>query len=62
MNDNVVLNGGIPNIPASEFEFVPEEGRMHDKKLETKPISYFKDVLTRFCRNKSSVVSVSASE
>ena len=25
------------NIPASAFEFVPEEGRMHDKKLDSSP-------------------------
>lgn len=45
------------NIPASAFEFVGEEGRLHDKKLETKPIGYFKDVMIRFSRNKSSVVA-----
>lgn len=45
------------NISASAFEFVDEEGRLHDKKLETKPIGYFKDVMIRFSRNKSSVVA-----
>ena len=45
------------SIPASAFEFVPEEGRMHDKKLESKPIGYFRDAFNRFCRNKSSVVA-----
>ena len=45
------------NIPASAFEFVPEEGRMHDKKLESKPVGYFRDAFNRFCRNKSSVVA-----
>ena len=45
------------HIPASEFEFVPMEGRMHDKKLETKPVGYFKDAMQRFVRNKSSVVA-----
>ena len=44
-------------IPASQFEFVGDEGRLHDKKLETKPIGYFKDVMLRFARNKSSVVA-----
>ena len=44
-------------IPASAFEFVPMEGRMHDKKLETKPVGYFRDAFNRFCRNKSSVVA-----
>ena len=45
------------NIPASAFEFVPEEGRMHDKKLDSKPVGYFRDAFNRFCRNKSSVVA-----
>ena len=44
-------------IPASAFEFVPMEGRMHDKKLDSKPVSYFRDAFNRFCRNKSSVVA-----
>ena len=46
-----------PAIPQDQFAFVGEEGRMHDKKLETKPIGYFKDAMIRFCRNKSSVVA-----
>lgn len=45
------------DIPQSEFEFVPEEGRMHDKKLETKPVGYFRDAMIRFSRNKGSVVA-----
>ena len=45
------------HIPASAFEFVPMEGRMHDKKLESKPVGYFRDAFNRFCRNKSSVVA-----
>ena len=44
-------------IPASAFEFVPMEGRMHDKKLESKPVGYFRDAFNRFSRNKSSVVA-----
>ncbi len=44
-------------IPASSFEFVPMDGRDHDKKLESKPIGYFRDAFNRFCRNKSSVVA-----
>ena len=45
------------NIPASAFEFVPMEGRISDKKFDTKPMSYFRDAFSRFCRNKSSVVA-----
>ncbi len=47
----------IPSIPASEFAFVGDEGRLHDKKLETKPVGYFKDAMIRFCKNKGSVVA-----
>ena len=45
------------HIDASKFEFVPMDGREHDKKLESKPIGYFRDAFNRFCRNKSSVVA-----
>lgn len=45
------------NIPKSEFAFVDRSGDIHDKKFETKPIGYFKDVWLRFYRNKSSVVA-----
>ena len=44
-------------IDASKFEFVPMDGREHDKKLESKPVGYFRDAFNRFCRNKSSVVA-----
>lgn len=39
------------------FEIVPMEGRNHDKALESKPIGAFRDALSRFCRNKASVVA-----
>ena len=42
----------IEHISASEFEFVPMEGREHDKKLESKPVGYFRDAFNRFCRNR----------
>ena len=45
------------NIPKDEFSFVDRSGDIHDKKFDTKPIGYFKDVWLRFCRNKSSVVA-----
>ena len=45
------------NIPAEKFQFVDQGDRIHDKKFDTKPIGYFKDVWLRFCRNKSSVVA-----
>ena len=44
-------------IDASKFEFVPMDGREHDKKLESKPVGYFRDAFNRFCRNKASVIA-----
>ena len=45
----------IHNIPKEKF--VPANNRdiNHDKKLETKPIGYFKDAWLRFRKNKGSV-------
>lgn len=45
------------NIPKEKFEFYQREGDIHDKKLETKPVGYFKDAMRRFARNKSSVIA-----
>ena len=53
----IELKKELPQIPPEKFRFVPEEGRMHDQKLETKPIGYFKDAMIRFSKNKGSVVA-----
>ena len=50
-------NNNIPNIPAEKFQFVSDEGRMHDQKMDTKQLSYFHDAFNRFCKNKSSVTA-----
>jgi len=47
----------IMNIPKDQFEFVSNEGRLHDQKLETKPVGYLRDAMKRFAKNKSSVVA-----
>jgi len=44
-------------LDKSMFEFVQQDGTIHDKKLDTKPIGYFKDAFIRFRKNKSSVVA-----
>ncbi|MBR2337232.1 MAG: ABC transporter permease [Clostridia bacterium] len=44
------------NIPKEKFAFASREGRLHDKKLETKPVGYLKDAWIRFKKNKSSIV------
>lgn len=45
------------NIPKDKFRFADPNRRTGDKKFDTKPMSYAKDVFKRFCKNKSSVVA-----
>ncbi len=45
------------DIPKEKFEFYKREEEIRDKRLETKPVGYFKDAMMRFCRNKSSVIA-----
>ena len=44
-------------ISSDKFVFRTTNGDIHDTKLETKPVSYFKDALHRFARNKASIVA-----
>lgn len=45
------------HIPKEKFEFADNSDCFHDKQLKTKQKSYFQDVLSRFSKNKSSVVA-----
>ena len=45
------------NIPKEKFQPVKNRDISHDKKLETKPIGYFKDAWNRFRKNKGSVLA-----
>ncbi len=56
MENNAVLNN-LPEIPAEKFEFVSHDNLAHDKKLETKPVGYFKGAFMRFCKNKGAIVA-----
>ena len=47
----------IPEIPADKFKLVGVDAKLHDRKFETKQVSYFRDAFNRFCKNKSSVVA-----
>lgn len=47
----------IKAIPQEKFRFATNQDRFHDKKLQTKQVSYFQDVCRRFAKNKSSVVA-----
>ena len=44
-------------ISAEKFVFHSTDGNLHDKKLETKPVSYFRDAFNRFCRNKGAILA-----
>lgn len=44
-------------IPAEKFEFAQRNEKIHDKKIASKPVGYFKDAWRRFRKNKSAVVA-----
>lgn len=50
-------NNKYIDIPKEKFEFVNTNEKLTDKKFDTKPISYFKDALIRFRKNKASIVA-----
>ena len=44
-------------LTARDFEFVQAEQKIYDKKLETKPVGYFKDAMIRFSKNRTNVIA-----
>ena len=44
-------------LTQADFEFVQRDNKIHDKAFETKPTTFFKDAIKRFCKNKSSIVA-----
>ena len=44
-------------ISAEKFVFHSAGDNLHDTKLETEPITYFRDALNRFAKNKASIVA-----
>ena len=44
-------------ISSEKFVFHQNDGKIHDKKLDTKPKTYFQDAFYRFTRNKASIVA-----
>ena len=47
----------IPQVAPEKFSFADPSRRIHDEKIETKQIGYFRDAWNRFRKNKSSVVA-----
>lgn len=43
------------DMDESSFRLVQDKERLSDRKLETKPVGYFRDALNRFSQNKGSV-------
>lgn len=44
-------------ITQADFELVQKDMKIHDKAFDTKPTTFLKDALKRFCKNKSSIVA-----
>ena len=44
-------------ISKEKFVFHTHGERLHDTKLETKPVSYFRDAFNRFAKNKASILA-----
>ena len=44
-------------ISSEKFVFRSSGENLHDGKLETKPVTYFRDALNRFAKNKASIVA-----
>ncbi len=49
-------NEEFKSIPAEKFEFVNKGERLTDTKLQTKPVGFFEDAMSRFVKNRASVL------
>lgn len=57
MEENKVkISSNIDVIEKSDFEFIQQNEKLHDQKFETKPVSFLKDSIRRFAKNKASIV------
>lgn len=50
------MDNNFNNIPVEKFQFAKRSDLYHDRKFETKAVSYFQDAFRRFCKNKGAVV------
>ena len=44
-------------LTSDDFVLVQSDQKIHDKAFETKPTTFLKDAIKRFCKNKSSIVA-----
>lgn len=44
-------------LTSADFELVHENSKIHDVAFQTKPTTFLKDAVKRFCKNKSSIVA-----
>ena len=56
MSDKLNKVQDIEIIDKSDFTFVQTDEKLHDQKFETKPVSFLKDSIRRFAKNKASIV------
>ena len=56
MSDKI-LNSIPADLSPEMFEFAQRDKDIHDEKIQTKAIGYFKDAWLRFTKNKSAVVA-----
>ena len=56
MEEKLINSANLEVIEKSDFEFVQTDEKLHDQKFETKPVSFLKDSIRRFAKNKASIV------
>ena len=56
-NENKKVVVSEEEITEKDFTFVQADERIHDKKFQTKPTTFFKDAMKRFVKSRSSVVA-----
>lgn len=57
MAENKVKNNeNVEILDKNDFQFVHQNEKLHDQKFETKPVSFLKDSIRRFAKNKASIV------
>lgn len=45
------------SLDQKEFEFAQKDEKLTDVKFKEKPVTFAKDALIRFCKNKSSIAA-----